>query len=645
MRRRHGLFPTARYPHALEHIRRQRGQFVWSYLFQVIGGVAPLFQVLLLRSIIDALVAGRVVTSDVAWQIAGMLGLGLVGVWSTFAARVASTRATGAAIADMQSSMFRRLTTMPIAFYTTVRPGAIVSRLTSDASGAEAMYTSVIPVVVSSVTTIVTSVAIVAFVDPRLVLLLVVIPAAIHYVRKAEARINEIITRSFDVTKELASTAETFVSRDGAILSRQNGRTAREQAQFEEKARVLAGLTAQTTRAAATSGASYGTAFVTITAGALAMSVWLVAEQNVTVGSVILVVLYLQQLQGPVQALLGTRYPKMRADIALGRVEAVLAAAPGNPADTGNGTGPAGPADETAQQRPRRAVGDDSAPALRVSGVRYRYPAVSSYSIEGLSHSGDALSIPWLPLVGLSGDDGAEVRRSGPAGGNALDGLELSIGRGEVVAVVGPSGAGKSTLAGIVSGLVDPDEGVVEVGGDVISGLDELQRARLVAYIPQEPYVLHASVRDNLRYANPDATDDELMAVCARVALDDLVGRLEEGLDTVIGEKGHRLSGGERQRLAIARAALKRPALVVMDEPTAHLDTATESQVRAAMGDLFGDAGVLMIAHRLSTVRDADRIVVLDGGRVVQDGAHDDLALDQHGRYRTLLDAGAQGLS
>ena len=281
-----------------------------------------------------------------------------------------------------------------------------------------------------------------------------------------------------------------------------------------------------------------------------------------------------------------------------------------------------------------------AAPALRVSGLRYRYPSVASYSIEGLSHAGDALTISWLPLVGLSGDDGRrDVADQVPR--DALDGIDLTVGPGEVVAVVGASGAGKSTLATLVAGLVEPDEGVLEVRGRPLGALDEQERAALVAYIPQDPYVLHASVRENLRYARADATDDELLEVCERVALDDLVRGLDDGLDTVIGEKGHRLSGGERRRLALARAALKRPALVVLDEPTAHLDTATESRVRAAMTGLFGDAGVLMIAHRLSTVRDADRIVVLDGGRVVQQGTHDELAAAPGGRYRSLRDAGA----
>ncbi|MBF0688015.1 MAG: ABC transporter ATP-binding protein [Cellulomonas sp.] len=637
-----------RHAHVRELVRAHRGRFAWSYVFQVVGGIAPLIQVLLLRSVVDGLVQERTVGSQVAWQIGAMLGLGLLGVWMTYAARVVSTRAAGAVIADMQSSMFRRLTTMPINFYTTVRPGAVVSRLTSDANGAEAMYTSVIPVVVSGVTTIVTSVVIVAFVDPRLLVLLVVIPVAIAYVRKAEARINELIARSFDVTKELASSAETFVSRDGALLARQNGQTRREQGRFAEQADVLAGLSAATARAAATSGASYGTAFVVITAGALAMGVWLVAEQGVTVGSVILVVLYLQQLQAPVQSLLNTRYPRMRSSIALDRVEAVLAAGPAAPR-TPQASGRPGtvvrPSPDAAPDAPPAGDADvrEVTPALRMVGVRYRYPAVASYSIDGLSHAGDALSIPWLPITGLNG----KIVGSGDAPqderprGNALDGIDLTIGRGEVVAVVGSSGAGKSTLAGITAGLVDCDEGVVEIAGSALRDLDEQRRAELIAYIPQEPYVLHASVRDNLRYANHDATERELLEVCRAVALDGLVEQLDDGLDSVIGEKGHRLSGGERQRLAIARAALKRPALVVMDEPTAHLDTATEARVRAAMGELFGDAGILMIAHRLSTVRHADRIVVLEAGRIVQSGRHEELA-QQPGRYRVLLGSSAQ---
>jgi len=622
-------------------VRAHRGRFAWSYAFQVVGGVAPLLQVLLLRSVVDGLVQERTVGTEVAWQVAGMFALGLVGVWTTYAAKVVSTRAAGAVIADMQSSMFRRLTTMPIHFYTTVRPGAVVSRLTSDAHGAEAMYTSVYPVVVSGVTTIVASVAIVAVIDPRLVVLLVVIPVAIAYVRKAEARINELIGKSFDVTKELASTAETFVSRDGAVLARQHGRTRHEQAHFDAHARELAGLSAATAKAAATSGASYGTAFVAITAGALGMGVWLVAEQNVTVGSVILVVLYLQQLQAPVQSLLNTRYPRMRSSIALDRVEAVLAAGPSDGEARVPSARP-GTAVRPAPDEPTPTAPGDAAPALLLRGVRYRYPAVASYSIDGLSHAGDALSIAWLPITGLDGNiRPVAVARDESEHAHALDGIDLTIGRGEVVAVVGSSGAGKSTLAGIAAGLVDCDEGVVEVAGRTLRDLDEDRRAELVAYIPQEAYVLHASVRDNLRYADPDATDAELLDVLRAVALDDLVRQLDDGLDSVIGEKGHRLSGGERQRLAIARAALKRPALVVLDEPTAHLDTSTEARVRAAMGELFGDAGVLMIAHRLSTVRHADRIVVLEGGRVVQAGRHEVLA-QERGRYRVLLESSAQ---
>ena len=637
-----------RHAHVRELVRAHRGRFAWSYVFQVVGGIAPLIQVLLLRSVVDGLVQERTVGSQVAWQIGAMLGLGLLGVWMTYAARVVSTRAAGAVIADMQSSMFRRLTTMPIHFYTTVRPGAVVSRLTSDANGAEAMYTSVIPVVVSGVTTIVTSVVIVAFVDPRLLVLLVVIPVAIAYVRKAEARINELIARSFDVTKELASSAETFVSRDGALLARQNGQTRREQGRFTEQADVLAGLSAATARAAATSGASYGTAFVVITAGALAMGVWLVAEQGVTVGSVILVVLYLQQLQAPVQSLLNTRYPRMRSSIALDRVEAVLAAgpaAPHAPESSGRPGAVVRPSPDASPDAPPAgdADGHEVVPALRMLGVRYRYPTVASYSIDGLSHAGDALSIPWLPITGLNGKivGSGDAPQEERAHGYALDGIDLTIGRGEVVAVVGSSGAGKSTLAGITAGLVDCDEGVVEIAGSALRDLDEQRRAELIAYIPQEPYVLHASVRDNLRYANPDATERELLEVCRAVALDGLVEQLDDGLDSVIGEKGHRLSGGERQRLAIARAALKRPALVVMDEPTAHLDTATEARVREAMDELFGAAGILMIAHRLSTVRHADRIVVLEAGRIVQSGPHEELA-QQPGRYRVLLGSSAQ---
>ncbi|WP_157756720.1 ABC transporter ATP-binding protein [Plantactinospora sp. KBS50] len=217
-----------------------------------------------------------------------------------------------------------------------------------------------------------------------------------------------------------------------------------------------------------------------------------------------------------------------------------------------------------------------------------------------------------------------------------LDGIDLTVHRGETVAIVGESGAGKSTIAMLASGLITPTRGEVLLRGRPTTTMRMTELARSVALITQETYVRHETIVENLRYVAADATDEEIVAACRAAQLHDLIASLPEGYQTVVGEKGYRFSGGERQRLSIARALLKRADLIILDEPTSQLDAQTEEQLNTALAELFADSAVLLMAHRLRTVRTADRILVLSDGVVRESGTHEELLAVAGGRYAAL---------
>jgi ATP-binding cassette, subfamily B, bacterial len=330
----------------------------------------------------------------------------------------------------------------------------------------------------------------------------------------------------------------------------------------------------------------------------------------------VLFALYVRQLQAPFSSVVGLRYPAIRAGIAFTRVYDVLEAEVA--------------ADERGSSSTEPLVGRPA--VLRLEGVSYSYPATDEVSIPGLSRTGQAVGVGWTPLVGLRADDAAprSNRRR-----RILDDVSFELGAGRHLALVGESGAGKSTIAHLAIGLLLPDDGRVLLNGVDTRLLSYKELAGVIGYIAQDTYVLHEKVRENLLYAHVDATRADLDAALRVARFDRVVDRLPDGMETVIGEKGHRLSGGERQRLSIARAVLRRPQLVVLDEPRSQLDAATESEIKVALSEALFETAVLTIAHRLSTVIDADQILVLDGGTIVESGTHDAPIL-RGGRYSEL---------
>jgi ATP-binding cassette subfamily B protein len=607
---------------SLQILRPHRHIAVSFYASAAVAAVIPMLQVVVLRQFIDDLASsGR--PHRYTLLLSGFCALLLAGTVTSFLSSTLSSTLAYRIIADLQRRMFDRLTTMPLPFYTTVRPGAVVSRMTNDVNGIEAMYTQVLPAIVSSSIAIAVSLVAIGLIEPVMLSLVVLVPVLLAVVRRAESNINKLINESFDTTKQISSATESLVSKDGMLLARQNGRTGDERDRFFLLTRRSTSISSRIARSAATANASYNATFGIMTAVALGVCVSLAVKGELSTGDVVMTALFVQQLQAPVQTLLGTRYPKLRARIAFQRVFDVL----DSPvvADR-KAIAPAA----SVQGPPASAPG---AVKLEMRGVSFTYPAVSEYSVDGLSQMGDAISIPWLPLTGLSEAEcgsGSEQRRQ------ILTDFDLEIRSGQVKAIVGPSGSGKSTVALLAAGMLEPTTGVIKIAGQDLADLTYADLAGRVAFITQDTFVLHDSIRANLRYAKPDATDEEIMDVCTAARLLEFVDGNEEGLDTVVGEKGNRMSGGERQRLAIARALLKKPELVILDEATAHLDQRTEAEVMEAVLRMFSSRAVLVIAHRLKTVTAADEILVVEGGAVIQRGAYAELADDVNGAFSRL---------
>lgn len=608
----------------------QRRGILLLVVLVVVGTSLPLAVPILIGRIVDDIIGGQSLSSLV-WMLVAIPALSLAGVAFSHFAELRSAGVGYRLIEDLQVRIFARIAHMPLGFFTTVRPGTIGSRITNDVYATEPLFTSIVPSALSSATFLVGSAVIVAVIDIRLAAIFAIIPFVLVPIRLAEKRINALLRESFDRNATLASTTESILTRDGMILARQAGQVANETARFRAMAAQYRAVSTAGAALRTVVGSSYDTIFATTLAAVLGVGTWLVTRETMSVGTLLLFLLYVRQVQGPVNTIIGLRYPAIRAGIAFERVFDVL----DSEASVEKSSQPA-----AARAEHGSPVAAAQSPALRLQGVGFEYPPLSEVSIEGLSGTGDVLSIAGFPLTALTGEGGNS--RTPAERPQVLQNIELEVWPGEFVAIVGASGAGKSTLAMLAAGLLTPSEGEVMVDGVAVGTMGDVEVARRVALIPQETFVLHDSIAANLRYVNPSASDEELAGACSAARLDGLIASLPQQYETVIGEKGYRLSGGERQRLAIARALLKAPSLLVLDEPTAHLDAETENEVKLAIDNASRDRAVLMIAHRLSTIVDADRILVLAEGRIAESGTHSELLAVPGGRYGALYQSQAQ---
>ncbi len=596
----------------------------WGVLFLGLvittATILPLVQPLIYRVVIDRLIEGSAFRELVPYVVAVAV-LPIVAVALTYLYTQRAALLGRRVIKDLQMQLYHLLTRMPLEFFTTLRGGAASARLTTDVYGTEPLFTRVMVSVVANTITLLGAIVVLAVIDYRLALILLVIPFVYWPVRNTEQRINQMIRRQNSVNTDISTTAESLLSTPGMTLARQSGQVDQEVGRFEGLTERLRDLATTLASRFAHITAGFELTFSSVTAVVFVVGAWFVSRGDVTLGTLVLFLLYIRLVQGPITALSGLRYEALRAGLAFDRVFEVLRSSEATAMPQSNMT----PADG-------RDMNDDTKAAseLVFEDVRFEYARPEEVAIASLSRT-----------VSERAQDNVAIQTTQTR--RILNGVSFTVSKGESVAIVGQSGAGKSTIALLASGLYHPTGGAITVGGRSTQAWQPNELAQRVALITQDTFVLHDSIKGNLAYVDGRASDEDMLQACQAARLGSLIAALPEDLDTIVGERGYRLSGGERQRLAIARALLKNARLIILDEPTSQLDTETERLIKETTDELFADRAVLTIAHRLSTIRDADRILVLSDGRIVEEGTHEDLIGRSASHYRTLYMAQAGG--
>ncbi len=551
---------------------------------------------LLLRSIVDqgVLEGDRRHVVNLALIVAALAVLdavlGVVQRWTS------ATIGEGL-IFDLRSHVFEHVMAQPVAFFTRTQTGALVSRLNTDVIGAQQAFTSTLSGVLSNVVSLVVVLGAMLLLSWQLTLAaLALVPLFLIPARFMGRRLSALTRESMMLNADLGSRMTERFNVAGALLVKLFGRPAQETQEYAERAgRVRdVGINIALNRSifltALTLVAALATALVYGVGGLLAI------EGGLTVGTLLALTALLARLYGPLTALSNVRVDVMTALVSFERVFEVLDLRPLITDRPGAVDLPTGPL------------------SVELDHVTFAYPGADEISLASLEST-------------ASGDRGR--------GEVVLHELSLRAEPGQLVALVGPSGAGKTTVSSLVARLYDVSSGAVRIGEVDVRDVSTSSLRDRVGIVTQDPHLFHDTIRANLRYARPGASDEEIVNALRAAHIWELIERLPAGLDTVVGDRGHRLSGGEKQRLAIARLLLKSPGVVVLDEATAHLDSESEAAVQRALDTALAGRTALVIAHRLSTVRHAEQILVVDEGRVVQAGRHEQL-LAQGGLYADL---------
>lgn len=598
-----GLFAFLRRTEVRRHLgfflRPNASRLVLVGALTVVTTGIPVLVPLLYRHIFNLLVgSANPLPSVLAWS-GVVLALGLCNGGLQVVLTRQSLRLGYGLIADLQAALYDKFQRMPLGFFARAKTGAILSRLTNEVFAAESMLSTNAVAIARSVLTLLGASVVLAVVNFRLLVLLVLVAPSLYVIRRQTRAALSRAYESFQLFSEMSVRAEQHLNVAGATVVKLYGEPEHELSRFVRVADRLRDCMVAIRERLLNLDAAINTMSVAAMAGALAGGGWLVTRGQLGLGTLVLLLFYVGIVQQPMAVLATSRLEMARSLAAMERVFEVLEFEPG---------------------RLSARLGETAEPTIpkgiEFSGVSFRYPEPSTVMIPSLGQTVEPT------------DDS----------GFALDDISFVVPAGRIVALVGATGSGKSTIASLAAGLYAPDSGHVWVDSVPATGAGpELPRPS-VAFVTQDAYLFHDTIRENITFGLAQVADRDLIDACKAAQIHERIHMLPAGYNTIAGERGARLSGGERQRISIARAILRRPSVVILDEATAHLDNITESALAHALTEIFADTARLVIAHRLSTVASADDILVIDGGRIVEVGTHQSL-IEQGGRYARLHSA------
>ena len=580
----------------LRFARPYRRLIAWFLALVIIDAALGAVNPLIIRSIINTGIIGhdRGIVISLSLLLAGLAiadaALSLLQRW------VSASLGEGI-IFDLRSQVFGHVQKMPIAFFTRTQTGALVTRLNNDVLGAQQAFTDTLANVVSNLVTVVIVLTAMFFLSWQITLLsLVLLPVFVVPARLMGRKLSSITLEAYGLNAEMNTTMTERFNVSGAMLVKLFGRPEDEAVVFDAKAGRV--------RDIGVTSAMYGRIFFASLMLTAALATALVygwggvraIEGALDVGTVVALTAYLARLYGPLTSLSNVQVDLATALVSFERVFEVLDLAP------------------MIDEKPDARVVPDGPVRLAFDRVDFTYPSAEEVSLASLES-----------VAVLDATEPAPV----------LFDVSFSAEPGEMVALVGPSGAGKSTISSLIARLYDVRGGTITLNGVDVRDLTFTSLRDTVGMVTQDAHLFHETIGANLRYAHPDATDTELWDALEAAQIEPLVHSLPDGLDTLVGDRGYRLSGGEKQRIAIARQLLKAPRLVVLDEATAHLDSESEAALQQALDTALAGRTSVVIAHRLSTIRQADQILVVDEGRIVEHGTHEDL-LGRGGLYAEL---------
>ena len=570
--------------------------FILFFIALIIDAVLTIATPLLLKSLIDDGVIPK--NGPLVTKLA--LFVGLIAILSAafnIIIRWWSSRIGEGLIYDLRSQVFEHVQSQSIAFFTRTQTGALITRINTDVLGAQRAFTATFSGVISNVITLILLLITMISLSWQItVLSLLLLPIFLAPTRWVGRKLQKFTQESFELNANMASTMTERFNVSGALLVKLYGNPKKEAALFRTRARKVADIGISMAMLntfffiALVSVASVATAIAYGVGGHLAIA------DKMTVGGLIAITTLLARLYGPLTALSSVRVDVMGALVSFERVFEVLDLQP------------------MVKDKENTKVLTAKNPKIEFKDVRFTYPKASDISLASLESAAKAETVQ---------------------SGEILKGISFVVEPGTMTALVGSSGAGKTTISALLPRLYDVTGGAILIDGTDIRELSGESLRNSIGVVMQDSHLFHDTIIENLKYAKADATFDEMKSACQSAQIWELIESLPNGLETMVGERGHRLSGGEKQRLAIARLLLKSPSIVILDEATAHLDSENEALVQAALKEALKGRTSIVIAHRLSTIKEADQIIVLNDGLIEQRGKHEEL-VERGGLYNEL---------